>query len=287
MPMPGHATSGTIPSLPTPSHGSAPAQPLADLAPDPAHAPSADPAPATLSRQQILQATCVCLREHGYDATTIRRIAGAIGCAIGSIYRYYRDKRELLYEVTQQVIEPVAKALEQGGDFASSVRQYTEIASREDEAYRLLFWLACHVDDQGPTDAVSPAALPKVVRRVIDAWARLLGDADLARRHWAMMHGCLMAGLDVEQTLAAMRTLRSPRREPGEPPQVVTVMRFPPAPPAPPAAPAAPVSPASSARGDGESTPVAVAASVTAGTSPAASGASGGASGGAEDVCLL
>jgi AcrR family transcriptional regulator len=277
MPMPGHATSGTIPSLPTPSHGSAPAPALADLAPDPAHASGAEPAPVTLSRQQILQATCVCLREHGYDATTIRRIAGAIGCAIGSIYRYYRDKRELLYEVTQQVIEPVAKALEQGGDFATSVRQYTEIASREDEAYRLLFWLACHVDDQGPADAAAPAALPKVVRRVIDAWARLLGDAELARRHWAMMHGCLMAGLDVEQTLAAMRTLRSPRREPGEPPQIVTVMRFPPAPPA------APVSPASSARGDGESAPVAVAASVTAGASPAASGASGG----AEDVCLL
>lgn len=224
--MPIHGLSPVNVTVATPAPAPAPVAVRAESEPSAA-------APATLSRQQILQTTCQCLREHGYDGTTIRRIASSIGCAIGSIYRYYTDKRELLYEVTQQVIEPVAAMIEQGGDFAGSVRLYAEAATRENEAYRLLFWLACHVDDRGPSDAAAPTALPGVVRRVVDGWARLLGDADLARRHWAMLHGCLIAGLDVEQTLAAMRTLRAVRREAhpaASEPQVVTVMRVPPQP---------------------------------------------------------
>ena len=52
--------------------------------------------PAVLSRGQILDATETCLAELGYDGTTIRAIAKRLDCAVGTIYRYFRDKRSLL-----------------------------------------------------------------------------------------------------------------------------------------------------------------------------------------------
>ena len=56
---------------------------------------SAQTTAGQLGRRRILDATQRCLCQEGYDATTIRRIASQLGCAIGSIYRYFADKHEL------------------------------------------------------------------------------------------------------------------------------------------------------------------------------------------------
>src|SRR5690606_26188179 len=102
-----------------------------------------------LSREQIMQATMASLTEEGYDATTIRKIAGRLDCAVGSIYRYYKDKQELLSLVTQQVLAPVVIALDAGESFHHSVAHYHRIVTQHPETYRLMFWLACH-DPQSP-----------------------------------------------------------------------------------------------------------------------------------------
>src|SRR4051812_46315046 len=101
-------------------------------------------APAVqLSREQILAATSQCLQKEGYDATTIRKIASLLNCAVGSIYRYFRDKHELLSIVTQQVLDPVVAATESGSSMEGSVRLYHRIVTQSPESYRLMFWLAC------------------------------------------------------------------------------------------------------------------------------------------------
>ena len=166
------------------------------------------PAPATpstqLSREQILQVTWECLREHGYDNTTIRRIAGTLGCAIGSIYRYFRDKRELLYTVTQRAMEPVVDRLEAGESFDDSVRTYARLAERENQVYRLMFWLGSAADIEGDSPR---QPVPDVVRSVLTHWTERLGNAKAARQAWAMLHGCIIAGLDADQALAAIHAL--------------------------------------------------------------------------------
>jgi AcrR family transcriptional regulator len=190
-----------------------------------------------LSRDQILAVTSVCLREHGYDGTTIRRIAAMLSCAVGSIYRYYRDKHELLFSVTQALFEPVAKQIEAGASVEQGVRGYAQAAHAEPEAYRLLFWLAC----QGAEASGSPPQ-PPVIQRMLDMWAQRLGDATVARRVWAMLHGCLMAGEDVETCwMAAAEVICAHRRpepaapaipgRPGHIPRIVTVLTEPPLPP--------------------------------------------------------
>ena len=74
-------------------------------------APTDGRTPTHLSRDQILDATGRCLASRGYDATTIRTIAGVLDCAVGSIYRYFRDKRELLLSGRGPVLIGVGLAL--------------------------------------------------------------------------------------------------------------------------------------------------------------------------------
>lgn len=136
-----------------------------------------------LSRAQILNATSDCLHQFGYDATTIRRIASQLDCAVGSIYRYFRDKRELLYAVTQQTLEPVADAADAGQTVEEGERLYRQLVGSAPQVYRLMFWLACVGNDDGVHDH-----LPTVVGRIIKGWSVLLGDIETAQSRWAALH---------------------------------------------------------------------------------------------------
>lgn len=193
---------------------STPAAPISD-------APTGHPAAVVqLSRQQILHATAGCLGEKGYDATTIRAIAARLGCAVGSIYRYYQDKRELLSVVTQSRLVAVAEQLEGKADLESALREYHAQASDDPAAYQLMFWLATVTPDGRP-EAVStahdsatgksaskhPGKLPGVVVRIIDAWARRIGDLALARQAWALLHGSILVGDPIDATLALLSQL--------------------------------------------------------------------------------
>lgn len=154
-----------------------------------------------LSQGQILDATAACLREQGYDGTTIRRIAGRLGCAVGSIYRYCDDKRTLLSIVTQRRFETVIAAIDDHRPLAQSVRLYASVAAEEPQQYRLMFWLASFEPAaEGGTRPV--AGVPAVVARVIEGWSRQIGDPRAAQRLWAHIHGGLALGLSTESLLS-------------------------------------------------------------------------------------
>jgi AcrR family transcriptional regulator len=156
-----------------------------------------------LSRRQILDATDECLAQHGYDGTTIRRIAGSMQCAVGSIYRYFEDKRQLLEAVTQRRFDAVAADAEAGKPLDANVLAYARQAADDAQAYRLMFWLA----SMRP-DALTPAeAMPGVVRRIIAAWSRQLGDEDRAQRLWSFVHGAAMLGRDPQRATRDAETL--------------------------------------------------------------------------------
>lgn len=148
-----------------------------------------------LDRTRILRATAECLEASGYDGTTIRRIAQRLDCAVGSIYRHYRDKRELLAAVCEARFEPVFDALERDG-LDASVRAYLAVAAANPESYRLMFWLAA-LERQGKA-----VALPDAVVRLIASWAAHLGGADAARAGWREVHGRAMLGETEGVTLA-------------------------------------------------------------------------------------
>jgi AcrR family transcriptional regulator len=144
---------------------------------------------AFLSREHVLEAAQNCLDELGYDGTTIRAIAGRLGCAVGSLYRYFPDKRSMMLALGERVIEPIAAGVEAGElDMAGSITLYLQHVSRREEAYRMLFWL-------WRSDEVQEN-LPLPIRRIVDCWAKMLGSEEQAMRQWALLHGLLMAGVD-------------------------------------------------------------------------------------------
>lgn len=156
--------------------------------------PKTSKAPQTqLSRAQILHATAICLAEEGYDGTTIRRIAKQLNCAVGSIYRYFDDKRSLLDAVTQARFEPVAQVAEVSAERSAAL--YAHAAADEPQQYRLMFWLASVGKPNGEvaTRVVTPG-VPPVVAKIIDAWAEKMGDRRKAERFWSHLHGRIMLG---------------------------------------------------------------------------------------------
>lgn len=184
-------------------------------------APAADTQPSStptqLSREQILRVTAESLLRQGYDKTTIRQIASMLQCAVGSIYRYFPDKRALLAAVTQQILEPVAELVTADGErpaeadvLDQSVALYVQRATAAPEVYRLMFWLA----SVGQTDAASQS-LPDVINRIIEGWAGLIGSRSRARRQWALVHGGLMLGLEEADVAAFAAHLPAARASHG------------------------------------------------------------------------
>lgn len=148
--------------------------------------PADKPSTAQLSRAQILHATAICLAEEGYDGTTIRRIAKQLNCAVGSIYRYFDDKRSLLDAVTQARFEPVAQVAEVSAERSAAL--YAHAAADEPQQYRLMFWLASAGDHQ------EAPGVPDVIQRIITAWETQMGDRRKAERFWSQLHGRIMLG---------------------------------------------------------------------------------------------
>ena len=144
--------------------------------------------PTHLSREQILEATAACLHELGYDGTTIRRIAKQLDCAVGSIYRYFDDKRALLAAVVQGRFEPVIERIDQDAPLDSVADLYIQIATDQPELYRLMFWLACI----GQTTHTN--TMPGIIRQILDGWGRQLGDRQAAESFWNQLHGEIMQG---------------------------------------------------------------------------------------------
>ncbi len=166
-----------IPEVPTPDQAEARLQ---------VEPPPPKPQAINLSRAQILHATAICLAEAGYDGTTIRRIARELGCAVGSIYRYFKDKRSLLDAVTQARFEPVAQVASVSAERSAAL--YAHAAADEPQQYRLMFWLASVDDHQGVP------GVPAVIQEIIDAWAVQMGDRRKAERFWSQLHGRIMLG---------------------------------------------------------------------------------------------
>lgn len=55
------------------------------------------------TRDLVAQTALRLFREHGYEATTMRRIATEAGVSLGSAYHYFDGKEELVHELYRQI----------------------------------------------------------------------------------------------------------------------------------------------------------------------------------------
>ena len=83
------------------------------------------------TRERVLEAAVACFEDRGYDETTTAMIATRAGIGVGTLYGYFRDKRELLLELlgqfSDQLVEVVISGLDperwNGEDPAEHARQ--------------------------------------------------------------------------------------------------------------------------------------------------------------------
>ena len=68
--------------------------------------PQATDAPrATARRQQILNATAQCFREHGFHGASIAQISKSAGMSAGHIYHYFENKEAIIAAIVAQDLE--------------------------------------------------------------------------------------------------------------------------------------------------------------------------------------
>jgi AcrR family transcriptional regulator len=66
-----------------------------------------------IMKEALFDATVAALSEHGVDGLTMDRVASEAGVAKGSLYRYFRSKRDLLEFVYAKMIDPIFHDIEE------------------------------------------------------------------------------------------------------------------------------------------------------------------------------
>ena len=66
-----------------------------------------------VSRDSLLEAACALFAEHGYEATSMRDIAGALGVRAPSLYNHVAAKQDILLAIMDKAMDRAISALEQ------------------------------------------------------------------------------------------------------------------------------------------------------------------------------
>jgi AcrR family transcriptional regulator len=97
-------------------------------------------------RQRIIDAAMHMFLEDGYNKTSIRNIAEAIEYSPATIYLYYKDKDELLYEVQRQAFDKLYETLAKEASDPDPWRRleqicksYVRFGLANEELYDLMF----------------------------------------------------------------------------------------------------------------------------------------------------
>ena len=100
-----------------------------------------------MMKEAIFEATVAVLGEHGVEGMTMDRVASAAGVAKGSLYHYFRSKKDLLEFVYAKTIDPIFQDLDRDrGDGAAgdreagdALRKMLEHVAKHAQVFKLLF----------------------------------------------------------------------------------------------------------------------------------------------------
>ena len=177
-------------------------------------------------RARICEAARALYARKGEEAVTLREIARALKKSPMGLYRYFRDKDEIIAQLRADAFNRFADALEEAfgkGDEpfarARSVGQaYFDFAIRNPNAYRLMFDLTQESVKRYPMLAeASTRAAHTITRHVKDLIAAgiVKGSADMVGHAlWAAAHGVVVLHLagrlppDVDARELYLETMR-------------------------------------------------------------------------------
>jgi AcrR family transcriptional regulator len=77
---------------------------------------------ASLSRPAILAAALDLVTRDGFDALTMRSLAGALGAGAMALYRHFRNRDELVDALLDELLGTIPLALDEGDDWRAQLR---------------------------------------------------------------------------------------------------------------------------------------------------------------------
>lgn len=164
-------------------------------------------------RRRAVAAAVHLFAERGYDAVTMRSLAGALGCSAMTPYRYLAGGKRELYslvraEAFRRFADRLEQALVQGGDALARLARlkhaYVRFALDEPDAYRAMFELRGDDVDLPELARESRRAFGCLHHTVAEAVAAGQLDGDpltIAHLLWASTHGLVSLHLAGRLTL--------------------------------------------------------------------------------------
>lgn len=116
------------------------------------------------TRRRIARAAQALFARQGYEATTVRDIAGEAGCALGLVYRYFETREQIvlfLYGELQQALQQVVEGLPQGTIAERStrlLRARLDLLDAQRETFRAL--TAAALSPRSGAEVLSDATAP-------------------------------------------------------------------------------------------------------------------------------
>lgn len=158
------------------------------------------------TRSRILDAARELFVERGIEATTMREIAGRVGCSATAIYLYFRDKQDLLRALCACDFLALAEEMRRMEQIADPLERlrllgagYARFALGHPNHYRLMFmtrWPQIEADqlgiEQGNPEQDAYAQLAGLVAEAHAAGgfrADLTDPGLIAQTLWAGVHG--------------------------------------------------------------------------------------------------
>ena len=154
-------------------------------------------------RRAILDASGALFLEHGYEGFSMRRVAERIGYSATTIYRYYENKDDLLFDVVREGFVEFARKLREAADGARSPlkrlealgRAYVSFGLDNPVYYQMMFMQRADLVFEIKREKTEPMVasfdtLQQSVRAAMDAGAIRRGDVEtLSQVVWALVHG--------------------------------------------------------------------------------------------------
>jgi Transcriptional regulator len=175
--------------------------------------------------QAILNAAGELFLEQGYERFSLRKVAERISYSPTTIYRYFRDKDDLLFAVVDegfvQFVQQLAAVAESQEDPWERIialgRAYVAFGLQNSMYYQLMFMQRADFWAHPPEGESQPRiasfqVLRQAVQQAIDAGILRSGDAQsYSDVLWAMMHGMvsLAIGMPEFDTSRLQRTMET------------------------------------------------------------------------------
>ncbi len=129
-------------------------------------------------REQILEAAMICFAKRGFHQASMHDISAEAGISVGLIYRYFKNKEEVIAAIAAEHKRHIAELLERAGEAPTLL-----------EAMEILF--TCHCEERSPqiisafvvdlfAEASRNARVAKILRNVVKTKSD--GVADLIAR---------------------------------------------------------------------------------------------------------